>query len=818
MARWLGPLLLIAVAAGSVCAQPSPFVPIDADGAPAHSTVTALAVGPAGFLWVGTDRGLLRYDGVAFVDASVGEGSIPADTVTSLLTDRFETMWVGTRSSGLFRYDARARSFAAALPAGGASEEVTSLVADSAGRIWVGTADAGALRYNPADGAVDRYGHDPLAPVSLGSPAVVDVAVDPAGRVLVASADRGLSVVHPDGRVIVHRAYAPGGLPSDALAALAVDAAGQVVVADRSGGVGRFDPATGVYEPVAGALTPGVPATLLETTDDGALWVGRRDGRLVRIADGAAAEYVAPAPVVSLARDGSGVVWAGTYAAGLARFDPRSRLFERALVSAPGGRRRLVTSVTEGPGGTIWVGVDAEGLVALDPGSGATIPVDPGRALPRAPVVLDVHAAPDGLDLALGFAGHARVRAVFASSDASRGAATAEGGSALRLERVGTASTPSAELPPVTSVLRDGERLLLGTAGWGVVVTRPGAEPVRHDLGGASVHAIEPAGEGRFWVGTGTAALVLLSPERGVVERVELAEHPTPDDAVWTIDAQPDGSLWVAARESGVVRYAPGVGVTARLRPGLDFDAAAVRGAVSDPGGGVWFTTSDGLYRLDERTGRLDRYSAADGTGTDDYSAKAIVRASDGTIYAGGPNGVVRFDPRRLRPSDYRPPVVIAAVSVAGVPLSWADLTPAAGARSHDPRLLTIRHGTPFTVTAASLDFSDPGSLRYAHRLVATGARRSRAADWVETGGERTFSFSGLDPGTYRLYVRGTNGDGVPAAHPAVLDVVVEPAWWRTPAAFTLYAISAVVVVTVFAGWVRARRALAGIDARISPR
>ncbi len=823
MTRWFGPLLLTALVAAFACAEGSPFVPVGGDGPLRHATVTAIATGPEGFLWIGTDRGLFRYDGVALIeaprieDSSMTRGTPSGDTVTALLTDRFGVMWVGTRSSGLLRYDGATRRFTSVVAdADRPVREVTALASDAAGGIWVGTSTAGAFRYNPADGSVERYDHDPLARASLGSPVVADLAVGDDGRVFVASPDRGLSVVHGDGRVVVHRfrAGTDGGLPTDELAALSVDDAGTLVVADRDGGVGRYDPDSGAYEPVATGARPDVPVTLLAATDDGALWVGWRDGRLVSVAGGRLEAFEVPGPVVSLARDASGLVWAGMYAGGIARYHPRSELFRRVLHKPSDARRRLVTSLAEGPDGTVWFGVDGEGLVAFDPRSETTTPVAVGDGLPGAPAVLDVDASAGALDLALGAAGYARVGRAPGAGDSPGGT----GDPSARLESAWATLDVVAGLPPVTSVRRDGERLLLGTVGWGVVVQEPSGESVRHDLGGATVRAIARAGDRGFWIGTDGPALVLFDPDRGLVERKELACDSVSGDAVLTIDVQPDGALWIAAREAGVIRYAPGHGVTARLQPGVDFDAASVRGAVADRRGGVWFTTTDGLYRLDERSGRIDRYSSADGTGTDEYAAGAILRASDGAIHLGGPDGVVRFDPAALEPSDYRPPVAIVGITVAGEPVSWADLAPADSARSSDPRALTVRPGTAFAVTVAALDFSDPASLRYAYRLVSTGDDRSRTAAWVDVGAERTFGFAGLDPGSYRLHVRGTNGDGVPNPESALLDVVVADPWWRTPAAVVLSASLAMLVAAVFVGWLRARRALADVDAGLSPR
>jgi len=183
---------------------------------------------------------------------------------------------------------------------------------------------------------------------------------------------------------------------------------------------------------------------------------------------------------------------------------------------------------------------------------------------------------------------------------------------------------------------------------------------------------------------------------------------------------------------------------------------------VVDGIGGVWLTTNRGLFRLDESTGEIQRFTRADGISADEFSSGAATVASDGSIYAGGVNGFVRFDPRRVRPSLYLPPIVITRISdSSGRGLDRTDAT-------------LPRGETGFSLTISSLDFADPAANCYSYRLVA------HDDEWRSPGADRTIRYSGLPQGDYRLYLRGSNSDGIWNYEGTALDITILPRFWQT--------------------------------------
>ncbi|MGB3617521.1 MAG: two-component regulator propeller domain-containing protein, partial [Catalinimonas sp.] len=142
-------------------------------GGRAQAVITALYQDRMGFVWIGTERGLHRYDGYAFTTYThtpTAPGGLPAgDYVRCLLEDRRGNLWIGTDAWGLSRYDRRSGRFRTFAPdsAGLPSARILALHEDEAGTLWVGTA-AGLVEY---DDRAERFTPYPLdapdAPVSV---------------------------------------------------------------------------------------------------------------------------------------------------------------------------------------------------------------------------------------------------------------------------------------------------------------------------------------------------------------------------------------------------------------------------------------------------------------------------------------------------------------------------------------------------------------------------------------------------------------------------------------------------------------------------
>jgi len=142
----------------------------DDDGLP-HSTVNAVVQTPDGYLWVGTDGGVVRFNGAAFdvYDRSNTEAFADGHTVRTLLVDESGRLWIGTTGAGLVQY-ADGRFTEVATPAALDRAQVSALHADPSGTLWMGTAE-GLYRLDK-DGAPRVVGPDDGLPgpfvVALG--------------------------------------------------------------------------------------------------------------------------------------------------------------------------------------------------------------------------------------------------------------------------------------------------------------------------------------------------------------------------------------------------------------------------------------------------------------------------------------------------------------------------------------------------------------------------------------------------------------------------------------------------------------------------
>ena len=152
-----------------------------------------------GFVWIGTQDGLNRYDGHAFTvykNDPDDPASLSYNSINALLEDRDGHIWIGTWGGGLNRFDPRTQQFTRFQddpenPISLSSDNVTSMLQDAAGTIWVGTL-GGLDQFDPQTGGFTHYRSDPDDPTSLSSDAVSTLFEDSRGALWIGTG--GLSV------------------------------------------------------------------------------------------------------------------------------------------------------------------------------------------------------------------------------------------------------------------------------------------------------------------------------------------------------------------------------------------------------------------------------------------------------------------------------------------------------------------------------------------------------------------------------------------------------------------------------------------------
>jgi diguanylate cyclase (GGDEF)-like protein/PAS domain S-box-containing protein len=808
---WLLLALLLAGApgpAGGASVREFYFQRLGSEQGLLQQTVTALVQDPQGFVWVGTQGGLHRYDGQRFVawrhDPRDPEG-MPDSFATALAVDG-DALWIGTYSQYVVRLDLvdgrfrRYRPDDAAASAGSASarsaadadpgrHQVRALLPQH-GRLWVATA-AGLERLDPQTGGRDIVLR--LVPAAAAAP-WHSLSIDGEDALWYGSG-AGLYRVGPRGGI------ARIG-PAEPVRHLARDSRGRLWVG-RSDGLHRLS--DNGRDLVRAWPLDGSPAPVQAIVEapDRHLWLSIPGQGLVRLepATGTVAARVRENAAIpgnlhedaasTLMIDRGGMLWAGGGFRGIAIADPRGARFSY-LANIEGGSAAdsSVRALAQDDEGDLWVATDLGQLLRLSlPGS---------RFEDHTALLPDMPAGPGALGMrVMGFSRAAPDRLWMATT---RGLMLLD----ARTRRIVPITLEGLDAPGFRSIARDARGdLWLGTTREGLVHYRPGTGHWRRAgdrTGPASggdrdaVHAVHVDRRGRVWFGTGDG-LGLLEP--GSSERVRRFRHGIDDtrslagNLVRAIHEDAAGTIWIGSH-AGLSRV--------HEHPGrrIDFDhplAAALPGQVpptvfsiaESPPGILWLGSNAGILRYDTASARARGYTLADGLQDIEFNGGAVAELADGRLAFGGVRGLNLFDPARIAGSRYMPPVRLLSARIGAdaqegrVPWQPGELRVPG-----DAALLRLRVG--------ALDYSPAAKLRYRYRM--HGFDR----DWVDNGASGEITFTRLPPGDYLLQVQAGNSDGL--WNPDLLEVPVrmQPPAWRTPWAITGYVLAALLLLGSL-GW-----------------
>lgn len=287
-----------------------------ADGLPQNSS-TAIVQTEEGYVWIATEEGLARFDGVRFeVHDRERVPELGSNTVNVLCEGRDGTLWIGTNGGGLAKLSGgRFRIFGRSdgLP----MATVLCVREDRDGTVWAGTNGGGLCRL-----AGDRF-ECLTSRDGLPGDLVWTLAEDREGGLWVGTSGGGI------GRLRAGRFLTWGkkeGLSSDVVLPVLEDAAGAVWAGTAGGGLDRLEPSTGRV--TVFGLREGLPHAV----------------------------------VLSLARSPSGDLWIGTAGGGLTRHDGRRFV---TLTTRDGLGSDLVHSIFVAPDGSVWAGTQDGGLCRI---------------------------------------------------------------------------------------------------------------------------------------------------------------------------------------------------------------------------------------------------------------------------------------------------------------------------------------------------------------------------------------------------------------------------------------------------------------------
>jgi len=695
-----------------------------------HGTVRGFAQTSDGYLWLATYEGLVRFNGEHFrVFDNASAPGIPNSTILTVTRSHDDTLWLGT-VAGLVRYR-NGEFHAIAREPGIPDEQVIAVEEAFDGTIWVGTW-----------GGLNRVVGDRLQRVRLPMKSVLVNALLPArdGGLWIGLTSEGL--VHRSATGAMNTITTSNGLASDTVICLLADGP-DALYAGTASGLDHIR--GGVVTHISGL--PADQVTALRKDRDGSLWIGTYSSGLFRLHGGAVASYgiadgLLNPTVRGIFEDDEGSIWIGSNR-GLEQM--RTGLFTTWNKNA-GLSDDFTRAIFEDRDGILWAGT-AHGLSRGENGTWSTVTDSPLSSA----YVLSIAQSVDG---AHWFGTSKGLYRVFEGKTTFF--TTADGLSSNNIRAIFAPRDGGVWLATDSSVTR---------------IHADGRIESYEDRGLGTEYAIGivTTPDGRIWIATGRG----LAEYDGKTFTVHSAPAELPSNRLFALDADEDGTLWIATDGEGLVRYRNGEARVITSKNGLPYDK--ILSIADDEAGSLWFGTVRGAFKAAKKDlhaiaeGRAVRlsstmYDESDGLGSRQCNGSgwpAALRTRDGRIWFATANGLSALakgmTQSAVTPVRRKP--VIEQVSIDGKVVSTrilAAIPPGAG------RIDLEFNG----VTLAA-----PENLRFRYRLDGYDK------DWIDAGANRVASYTNLPAGEYR-FVLASSRDGM-AWQSATLPVVLRPHFYQ---------------------------------------
>lgn len=821
------PLLVYPVNGQNTLTDKLWFERIKTEDGLSSSWVVAIAQDSLGYLWFGTQDGLVRYNGYEFITYryhAEDSTSLDNNRVETLFVSSDGTLWIGT-ASGVNRYRQLSNDFKRFVYQSENSNEfapgqVNDFVEDSLGYIWWATQAGGLVRFHPDSREAERQLADTTESVHLLNDQVRVLMFDHAGTLWIGTGEPtqsrdmagGLVRYNPStkeaGR-FVHRAGDHRSLMDNRVGALLQDRAGRIWVGTGKAGLHQFDSKQESF--IRFTYQANDPHGLHAPKPQSfSTW---NLGEIVKI----------------LHEDRAGRIWIGTVNAGLNVYDPRTHVlnhFQQEIGNPYSLANNLVWSLCEDNQGRIWIGNFLAGLHKVDPASRKFqyLQHDPlsTNSLTNNDIVglCASSKSPGVIWAATRFHGLNRV-------DLSTG----------RIQRFRHRSDQTNSLgnDGLWTVYQDQAGIVWVGTSDGLDRYDPSIqqfEHFRHDthnpnsLSGNSIISMLKDNQGALWVGTWGTGLNRIDHSRQKVSRYNFANsgeevsniafvnshfiiHEDQNGNIWTASWRgglyrylPDtdeflsysalnniggnclyedeaGNFWIGTNDRGLILFSPSSGTI--LNNFEESDGLPSNMIISILPGekeSLWLSTNKGLCQFYMKSGEMISYDVNDGLPSNTFNYQGGAKTLDGYYFFGSDNGLVFFSDHLVE--NMNPPTPYITV-LRTVDRDAIERSHTINLSDRQETIVFPYSQRDFTIEYLGLHYTNPSKNAYRYKL------ESYDPDWIYNGTQRTARYTNLDPGRYIFQLQAANSDGYWTTDTAYQAIIILPPWWRTPLACLLY-------------------------------
>ena len=287
------------------------------------------------------------------------------------------------------------------------------------------------------------------------------------------------------------------------------------------------------------------------------------------------------------------------------------------------------------------------------------------------------------------------------------------------------------------------------------------------------IYALLEDRDGFIWIGT-TEGLNIFDPQSTTMKYLKKEDRSLSDNFITALCEDHKGDIWIGTssrvikfckEDSSLVYYSKDAGLPGDL----------VYSIIEDNSNRLWFATGNGLCSFNPPFSKCRNYSVEDGLQSLEFNMGASFLSSNGEVFLGGMNGFNSFYPDSITFNGYIPELVFTSVYKITKGKKEELYT------GESNKIVLPHHDHSFTVEFSALEFTNPAKNYYKYMLEGIDD------DWIDIGNRNFVPFSNLSPGDYKLRVKCCNNDGLWNEEGSALNIVIRPPWWKSHIATLFY-------------------------------
>ncbi|WP_256011241.1 hybrid sensor histidine kinase/response regulator transcription factor [Desertivirga xinjiangensis] len=769
-----------------------------------QNTIFSMHQDTKGFIWIGTEDGLNRYDGYefkVFKNELNNKKSLANNQVNVIAETSGRTLLIGT-TAGISIYNPQTEDFSnISIQASGKDVQsanfVTAIVPENDHLIWIGTYD-GLKLY---DLVQKKLLNNNL--VNTLSKSNIQVLYKDNADVLWIGLRNDLKCINlktdkfvPVPSLLQKTISANPGT----IRVIKQDQKGNIWLGSEQSGLFYYNAANNScinYRYEAGNMQS-LPVNVVRDiffNDDGHVWLATRKG--LSILDPAIHKFttythekydpesLSHRSVLKIMRDRDGSIWVGTFAGGLNIYNPVSLNFQNIgeqLGNRPGLNNPVVSSILHEADGALWIGTEGGGLNFLNRSTGKYEFYNLKKNGPQSSENIVKSLARD-------LKGNIWVGAF----------------DGLYYFNVKTKTFTDYTLKKdndfrgrsqVYTVLAESTGVWAGTNGGGLLYFDPvkGLKSYVHDpvnqnsISGNNITSLVKDRLGNLWVGTLQGLCYLDRKQNKFLRYVHEQRNPhsITNNSITSLFIDSSQRLWIGTRAGLNFLNAE----TKQFIPFSEKEGLAnnvIRAINEDRMGNIWVSSNRGISRIQLAAGRraaiIKNYSISDGLQSNQFLSGASYRMDNGELLFGGINGITTFFPEKIRSNKRVPTVQFTdfLINSKRVPIGTKDSPQ--NIHINESRNITLAYNQAYiTFKFAALSYINSEKNQYAYKL-----KGFLNDDWHYVGNQRTATYTNLSAGTYEFLVKSANNDGLWNEAPARIFIRVLPPWYKTWWAYACY-------------------------------